>query len=77
MAKGPSLRAWKNVRNNPAMKVTKSRMDRDVRAIQWLVDNINGSNEMQTFVLAIPGSFNRSGGRNVWKGVVRRPVDVP
>jgi len=54
-----------------AMKETKSRKDRDVRAVRWLVDNINGSNEAQTFVLAIPGSFNQEWGRDVWKGVVK------
>ena len=54
-----------------AMTLTTGRMDRDVRAIQWLVDNINGSNEMQTFVLAILGSFNQEWGREVWKRVVR------
>ena len=53
-----------------AMKLTKGRMDRDVRAVQWLVDNIDGSNETETFVLAIPGSFNQKWGRDVWKGVV-------
>ena len=53
-----------------AMKVTKGRMDRDVRAIQWLIDNIDGRDEIETFVLAIPGSFNQEWGRKVWKGVV-------
>ena len=53
-----------------AMEETEDRKKRDVRAIQWLVDNINGSNEMQTFILAIPGSFNQEWGRDVWKGVV-------
>ena len=53
-----------------AMEETDDRKKRDVRAIQWLVDNINGSNEMQTFILAIPGSFNQKWGRDVWKGVV-------
>ena len=54
-----------------AMKATKAREKRDVRAIQWLVDNINESNEMETFVLSIPGSFSQEGGRDVWKAVVR------
>ena len=53
-----------------AMKRTKGRMDRDVRAVRWLVDNINGTDETETFVLAIPGSFDQDWGRNVWKGVV-------
>ena len=42
-----------------AMKETEDRKKRDMRAVQWLVDNINGSNETQTFVLAILGSFNQ------------------
>jgi hypothetical protein len=53
-----------------AMKHNPSRKDRDVRAFQWLVDNINGSNETHTFVLAMPGSFKQEWGRNVWEGVV-------
>jgi hypothetical protein len=54
-----------------AMKGTEDRMKRDVRAVRWLVDKINGSNETQTFVLAIPGSFHQKWGRDVWEGVVR------
>jgi hypothetical protein len=53
------------------MEETKCRMNRDVRAIQWLVDRTNGGDEMQALVLAIPGSFNGKWGQNVWKGVVR------
>ena len=54
-----------------AMEPTEERKKRDIRAIQWLVDNINGSNKTETFVLSIPGSFIQEGGREVWKGVVR------
>ena len=54
-----------------SMEETKSRMNRDVRAIQWLVDRINGSDEMQALVLAIPGSFNGKWGQEVWKEVAR------
>ena len=53
-----------------AMKNNPSRKDRDVRAFQWVVDNINGSNETHTFILAMPGSFKHEWGRNVWKAVV-------
>ena len=65
-----------------AMKPTKGRMDRDVRAVQWLVDRTSDSDEMEAFVLAIPGSFNQEWGRAVWKAVVRddqptSPVDQP
>ena len=52
-----------------AMKHTEERVDRDVRAVQWLIDSIDGSNEMDTFVLAIPGSFNQESGLQVWKEV--------
>ena len=45
-------------------------MNRDVRAIQWLVGRTNGSDEVQALVLAIPGSFNGKWGQDVWKGVV-------
>ena len=50
-----------------AMEENDERKARDVRAVQWLVDNINGSNEMDNFVLAIPGSFNQEWGREVWQ----------
>ena len=65
-----------------AMKPTISRMDRDVRAVQWLVERIDDGDEMEAFVLAIPGSFNQEWGRAVWKAVVRddqstSPVDQP
>ena len=52
-----------------AMNQTKERECRDVRAIQWLVNNIDESNEMDTFVLAIPGSFKQEYGQQVWKEV--------
>jgi len=52
-----------------AMKHTEERVDRDVRAVQWLIDSIDGSNEMDTSVLAIPGSFNQESGSQVWKEV--------
>jgi len=53
-----------------AMKHTEQRVDRDVRAVQWLIDSIDGSNEIDTFVLAIPGSFNQESGLQVWKEVI-------
>ena len=46
-------------------------MRRNVRAVQWLIDNINGRNEMETFVLSIPGSFDQERWRDIWKRVVR------
>ena len=53
-----------------AVKKTRSRLVRDVHAVRWLIDNINGSNETENFVLSIPGSFNQEWGRDVWRGVV-------
>ena len=67
MAKPTSMEARQE---HYAMKENPSRTDRDVSAFRWLVDNINGSSETHTFVLAMPGSFNQDWGRNVWKEVV-------
>ena len=53
-----------------AMKQTKERKDRDVCGVQWLIDNTDGSYEMDNFVLAIPGSFNQEYGRQVWNEVI-------
>jgi hypothetical protein len=61
-------------REQYAMEQTDDCKKRDVRAIKWLVDNINGNNEMQAFVLAISGSFNRKWGRDVWKRVVNNDL---
>ncbi|KAN0133588.1 hypothetical protein V8E53_008576 [Lactarius tabidus] len=47
----------------------KGRKQRDVRAIRWLVDHTTANAEMEPFVLAIPGTFNREWGREVWIGV--------
>jgi Family of unknown function (DUF6535) len=52
-----------------AMKQTEGRKARDMQAFRWLVENIIGSNEMETFVLAIPGTFNKEWGRKVWKAI--------
>jgi hypothetical protein len=42
----------------------------DVRAVRWLLDRINGSNMVDTFVLAIPATFDQEWSQNVWKAVV-------
>ena len=60
-----------------AMEKTKEREVRDVRAVQWLINNIDGSKEMDTFVLAIPGSFNEEYGQQVWKEVVTSQGKFP
>jgi len=66
------------VQERLAMEQTEVRMTRDVRAIQWLVDNTNNeSNEMEALVLAIPGSFNQDLGREVWKEVTIQGISQP
>ena len=57
-------------REHSAMENTRGRMTRDVRAVQWLADNIDGIDETETFLLAIPGSFSQVWGRDVWRSVV-------
>ena len=52
-----------------AMEETVTRKGRDVRAIQWLIDNLTEDAEMERFLPAIPGSFNTDWGTEVWKRV--------
>jgi hypothetical protein len=65
-----SMPSMEEHREQSAMEKSEGREKRDVRAVQWLVNNINGNNEMQEFVLAISGSFSQGWGRDVWKKVV-------
>jgi len=59
-----------------AMEEKKERKDRDVRAIQWLIDNLTEDAEMEQFVMAIPGSFNTEWGVEVWKRVGERDKSI-
>ena len=52
-----------------AMEETVTCKNRDVRAIRWLIDNMTEDAEMETFLSAIPGSFNTDWGTEVWKRV--------
>jgi len=52
-----------------AMEETEDRKGRDERAIRWLVGNMTEDAEMESFVMAIPGSFNAVWGADVWKNV--------
>jgi hypothetical protein len=54
---------------NLVMEETKGRKHRDVRAVQWLIENTTANAEMEPLVLAIPGTFNTEWGREVWVGV--------
>jgi hypothetical protein len=57
------------LQENSAMKASDGRMNRDVRALRWLIDNIKEINEVQTFVLAFIDSFNEKWVLNVWRAV--------
>jgi Family of unknown function (DUF6535) len=70
LVQGLQVASMEAHREQYAMEQTEGRKNRDVRAVQWLVNNINKNNEMQSFVLAISGSFNQAWGRDVWKKVV-------
>jgi len=50
-----------------AMEEAEDRKGRDERAVRWLVDNMTEDAEMESFVIAIPGSFNTEWGLEVWK----------
>ena len=49
-----------------AMEETEDRKGRDVGAIRWLVDNLTLDGEMESFAMAIPGSFNGGWSFEVW-----------
>ncbi len=44
-----------------AMEANDERQDRDAKAIQWLIHNRTEHDEMESFVLAIPGTFTSKG----------------
>jgi hypothetical protein len=50
-----------------AMEENDERKYRDVRAIQWLIHNRTEDDEMESFVMAIPGSFTSKWGIDVWR----------
>ena len=52
-----------------AMEETEARKGRDERAILWLVKSMTEDAELESFTMAIPGSFNTEWGVDVWKGV--------
>ena len=52
-----------------AMKETNQRKVRDEEAIRWLIRNMTEDAEMESLVMAIPGSFNCNWGLEVWKNV--------
>jgi hypothetical protein len=52
-----------------AMEENDERKGRDVRAIQWLIDNRTEDDEMESFATAIPGAFTSKWGVEVWRKV--------
>ncbi|KAH9011890.1 hypothetical protein EDB84DRAFT_990061 [Lactarius hengduanensis] len=50
-----------------AMEENDERKDRDVRVIRWLIDNQTEDDEMESFVMAIPGAFTSQWGIDVWR----------
>ncbi|KAH9059228.1 hypothetical protein EDB87DRAFT_819810 [Lactarius vividus] len=61
-----SLEAY---RERLVMSESKGRKSRDVRALQWLVNNTAVKADVEPLALAIPGSFNTEWGREVWRDV--------
>jgi hypothetical protein len=59
-----------------AMEPTEDRKARDAHAIGWLTGNIEVQ-EMEPFLLALPGSFNQKWGREVWTVVSGQDNDPP
>ena len=51
------------------MEETDKRKGRDEEAIRWLIGNMTEDAEMESFVMAIPGSFNGEWGLEVWKNI--------
>ena len=60
-----------------AMKETDQRNVRDEDAIRWLFRNRTEDSEMESLVLAIPGSFDRQWGLKVWKSVSKPLANDP
>ncbi|KAI9431242.1 hypothetical protein H4582DRAFT_1316275 [Lactarius indigo] len=52
-----------------AMEENDKRKGRDVQAIQWLIDNSTEDDEMESFAMAIPGTFTSKWGVEVWRKV--------
>ena len=52
-----------------AMEENEHRKHRDVRAMRWLIDNRTEDDEMDSFVVAIPGAFTSKWGVEVWRMV--------
>jgi len=49
-----------------AMEETEERKGRDTRSIKWLLDSLTEDSELESFTMAIPGSFNGEWSAEVW-----------
>jgi hypothetical protein len=58
-----------------AMEENDDRKGRDVRAIGWLIHNRTEDDEMESFVMTIPGSFTSKWGAEVWRNASLTPND--
>ena len=89
-ASGGSLKAASSVMSEGqmqlAMEENDQRKGRDIRAIEWLIRNRTEDDEMEPFVVAIPGTFTSKWGAEVWRsvsegmrneGASSRPNDPP
>ncbi|KAH8989938.1 hypothetical protein EDB86DRAFT_2831423 [Lactarius hatsudake] len=56
-------------REQLVMGESEGRKGRDVRALQWLVNNTAVKADVEPLALAIPGSFDTEWGREVWREV--------
>jgi hypothetical protein len=58
-----------------AMEETEGRKDRDARAIRWMLGNLTGDSEQESFTMAIPGSYNGGWSFEVWTRVSESTKD--
>jgi hypothetical protein len=58
-----------------AMEENGGRKRRDVKAMRWLIRRTTEDDEMDSFVVAIPGAFTSEWGVNVWKMVAKAKED--
>ena len=64
--------AWMSLeasREQLVMEETSGHKGRDVRALQWLVNNAVVKADVEPLALVIPGSFNTEWGRGIWRDV--------
>ena len=76
-AKNPVRQNTTEGRMQLAMEESDQRKVRDEEAIRWLIRNMTEEAEMESFVMAIPGSFHCKWGLVVWANVSKPPADNP